>query len=418
MKYFGKVVAALFLAVNALASGIYNPGSGSVGSGVTVYPATATASFPFGASFSTTSIGGTFPLLSTSTLQVGATFYVSSGTVNSLTAAGTANFGADTGSGFPMSWDNPNGVLRLGGGTSDPFSWMTINNINGGRGITFNGNGGALENIFITNASPAINHFVNSDVSLTQFFTQNSFDAVTSVLQSGRKGYKISVNPTIGPDSTFIPLMLQAGDQSAPTARTVSIVLRSTGVIVSSSIFLSNPDNSATALLQDLGGHNQSQLSITAPDGIGFGNSPNDAFADVVMYSANSTNATLGIIGLTPKSYIVAVSTSGNGSLPYVMDISTTGHLNSQAVSGSTVTSCGVGASVVGSDIAGTITTGAGSPTACTLTFAKPFTNTPVCLCGANGATACDPTSTSATQVTFTLGFTETTIKYICIGSD
>lgn len=122
------------------------------------------------------------------------------------------------------------------------------------------------------------------------------------------------------------------------------------------------------------------------------------------------------ISSTTAWTYSLTASTASAG--PYYVDISTTGHLNSQAVSGSTVTSCGAGASLVGSDIAGIITTGSASPTACTLTFARPYTNTPVCLCGANGATACDPTSTSATAVTFTLSVTQTSIKYICIGRD
>lgn len=124
----------------------------------------------------------------------------------------------------------------------------------------------------------------------------------------------------------------------------------------------------------------------------------------------------LGVTSNGSSSYITTYSTNAAG--PYAVDISTTGHLNSQSISGSTVTSCGANASVTGSDVAGTITTGSGAPTACTLTFAKPFTNTPVCVCSPNAGVSCGVSSSSNSSVTFALSVTETKINYICIGSD
>ena len=119
----------------------------------------------------------------------------------------------------------------------------------------------------------------------------------------------------------------------------------------------------------------------------------------------------------TSQSPYEAVFSTTAGT--YSIDITTTGHLNTPyTVISASVTACGTGPSLLGSDIAGTITTGSGSPTVCTLTFGRPYKNTPVCLCGSNGATACDPTTLSNAAVTFTLGVTETSIKYICIGSD
>lgn len=58
--------------------------SGSSSSSGIVSPGTFTWTNNFGIRLSTASIGGTFPLLSTSTLQSGATIYASSGTVNQL----------------------------------------------------------------------------------------------------------------------------------------------------------------------------------------------------------------------------------------------------------------------------------------------------------------------------------------------
>lgn len=45
-----------------------------------------------------------------------------------------------------------------------------------------------------------------------------------------------------------------------------------------------------------------------------------------------------------------------------------------------TASTCGTGPSTTGSDIAGTVTMGTGSPTGCTITFAQPFLNTPNCV--------------------------------------
>lgn len=131
------------------------------------------------------------------------------------------------------------------------------------------------------------------------------------------------------------------------------------------------------------------------------------------------TNSAVGIIGTSPNKYVQGDSTSTTG--PYIVDVSTTGHINSQAVTGATVTSCGTTPAFTGSDIAGTITTGSGSPTACTLTFAKPFTNTPVCVVSDTLDTAvAQITSISNTNVVFgfSAGLNSGKILYICIGSD
>lgn len=139
--------------------------------------------------------------------------------------------------------------------------------------------------------------------------------------------------------------------------------------------------------------------------------------SETVKYGVTAGSITIG--NTAAISYVATFSTQAAGVGPFMLDISSTGHLNSQPiVNGATVTACGANASLSGNDMTGVITTGAASPTACTLTFAKPYGLSPICFCESNGATACDPTSTSATAITFTLGITETTIRYFCIGRD
>ena len=149
---------------------------------------------------------------------------------------------------------------------------------------------------------------------------------------------------------------------------------------------------------------------------------PNEV-TEVSVSSLNVVISTLtSIVSGNSGKYSMTVSTSvaSAGGL-FSLDISTTGHLNSQAVSGSTVTSCGTGPILVGSDIAGKITLGSGSVTSCVLTFAKPFINAPVCTVSDSSVSVePDIISINNTQVNFGLSSTlgTGTIYYICIGSD
>jgi hypothetical protein len=54
---------------------------------------------------------------------------------------------------------------------------------------------------------------------------------------------------------------------------------------------------------------------------------------------------------------------------------------------GPTATACGTGPIVTGSDFAGWVTPGTGSPTSCVLTWAAPFQATPVCSLDQSGTT-------------------------------
>jgi len=83
-----------------------------------------------------------------------------------------------------------------------------------------------------------------------------------------------------------------------------------------------------------------------------------------------------------------------------------------------TVTSCGTGASVVGSDSGGTITTGSTATTACTIVFNKPWNNPPTCV--VNLTAAADPRMFGSTTTTATIVYNSSTsaiIRYVCIGS-
>lgn len=99
------------------------------------------------------------------------------------------------------------------------------------------------------------------------------------------------------------------------------------------------------------------------------------------------------------------------------------GHLSSSGTSTSpSPSSCGSGSpSVIGTDTAGTIMEGTGSPTGCTLTFVNPWLSTPFCIVQTTSTvTTAAVTSISKTQLTIatSVSIPSDTINYICVGRD
>jgi len=94
-------------------------------------------------------------------------------------------------------------------------------------------------------------------------------------------------------------------------------------------------------------------------------------------------------------------------------------HFVMQALTGPTIGgSCGSSPSIAGTDAAGTITAGTGSPTSCTVTFNVAFANAPACTANAQTTTTSLNVATTTTtaiisSVTLTAG---EKINYICVG--
>lgn len=81
------------------------------------------------------------------------------------------------------------------------------------------------------------------------------------------------------------------------------------------------------------------------------------------------------------------------------------------------VTSCGTGATVSGSNIAGKITTGTGTVTSCTLTFSQAMPTTPVCMAtrSTTGITFGVTTTTTSATILVSASSPSLTINYICV---
>jgi hypothetical protein len=96
--------------------------------------------------------------------------------------------------------------------------------------------------------------------------------------------------------------------------------------------------------------------------------------------------------------------------------LSVGGHLQFDSTAPA-VSSCGEGATIVGTDNAHRITVGTGTITACTVTFAEEWTNTPICLVQDSDGTAVRVSSASATVITISgADFNSDTLVVHCLG--
>jgi hypothetical protein len=81
------------------------------------------------------------------------------------------------------------------------------------------------------------------------------------------------------------------------------------------------------------------------------------------------------------------------------------------------VTSCGTSPTITGSDFAGLVTVGTGTPTTCTITFSATFSGIPVCVVNSATQLAAFSYTVSATAIAVTQTATSSNlIRYICVG--
>lgn len=101
--------------------------------------------------------------------------------------------------------------------------------------------------------------------------------------------------------------------------------------------------------------------------------------------------------------------------------IAVQGHYEVSGATSPTVSSCGTApnGSIVGTDAAGRATIG-GTPTTCTVNFAKPYANPPICVCSSDSDRSCSVSSVTTTSVALdnpgSSLISGEIIAYICFG--
>ena len=331
--------------------------------------------------------------------------------VGSDTFAGTINFS----SGVVLNGQaGTSGQVFTSQGAGSTPTWTTVSGSGGGGGynvapatVTFLLNQGVTASTMTTAAATWLSTGAYTGSQATNYTVIGATTPLNSEVLTVAGGIDVSTNDVSGNISNFIfPPIAGSFANNA-----VFHFPNAGGEIGIDGQF------SGTMWFQSSNNYVQGGSNYLALQAYGTGSLYLAAGKQGQFYGTSISNAALSVSAPTSQPYALAVSTV-DATGTYTLDVTTTTHLNTQGVDGSTVTSCGTLPTLAGNAISGKITTGTGSPTACTLTFGHAFKNEPNCLCNTNAAVACDPTSTSNTAVTFTLGATETIIKYICIGSD
>ena len=99
--------------------------------------------------------------------------------------------------------------------------------------------------------------------------------------------------------------------------------------------------------------------------------------------------------------------------------VTSTDRLLSTGATAPALTSCGTTPAIVGTDMAGTVTMGTGTPTGCVITFNVPWAVAPFCVVTWIATPlASQSYVTSTTAITLTQTATSSNVvKYICIGN-
>ena len=174
------------------------------------------------------------------------------------------------------------------------------------------------------------------------------------------------------------------------------------------------PVDQSTGTITDIGVHVQM--------GIGSGYITN---AHATKITGHFTGGMFIVEGSSTNAYSMVVTTENpNGyaiGMPsyFQVAISTSGHfITASAGKLPSVSSCGTGSpSILGDDNEGTITTGTGGPTACTLTFASTWGITPTCTIS-DSLTTITPDISAISSTAFTVSLsgalTSGSIYYRC----
>lgn len=383
---------------------------------------------------------GVFGLLSVSTQTIGA--FLASATVNgSLLLTGPNN----QNNASPIFGVNSGSVAVLQGGNVANFQID-------GSSITKQGVATAGQNISITNAAskftvalagivPAANipstvTYTNASnlFTATQTFTMGlvtSTLAITSLSpgvmhtiagSSQTATFQVSPSSEIAPGNlpstvmaSSFPAVIPAGTYgSATISPTITVNAQGQVVGLSSNTISGGAGDMVLASTQTSGG---AKKWTSYSDFIGSATFNGSVLATNI--TALSTTTLNGIL-------VVKASSTFNGELGVVTTSTSPSTIGSGLIVGGHIevssttpalSSCGTSPSIVGTDVAGTITVGSVSASSCVMTFAAPWPNKPSC--GILSNTAIVSPTGSTTPTAFTFGGTAITsdvVMYQCLG--
>lgn len=309
-------------------------------------------------------IAGTFPLLSTQVLQAGATFFVSSGTINRLNIVQNST---------------TESALFIQAHSLSPIPMV----IYATAPI-----GGLLYPVYAAIATDPKN------------LTNAPFFDVVMDTQNKRVSFN-NGNPS---DPTFgMKYRFAFNSQGSPNfiidldSAAVTLGPLTTLTVQSSTTFNGNVNFSSGVLVANNAGTSGQFLKSNGPNA-----APN---------WSSGVSTTTSNLWTAQQTFTSSITAAG---------FSDTAHFSVRGTAPS-LSSCGATPAVVGTDNGGQITLGTGSPTGCTVTFNAAWTASPFCVAQATSTvTTATVSSVSGSQfvITESGSVPSLTINYVCVGRD
>lgn len=274
--------------------------------------------------------------------------------------------------------------------------------INTGNAATVLQNVNGLTNLQGTYIAPSGTAFVATYDE--QRAVLNAFSVGTSTVTSGNTILnntvvlpQLAVNSFLATNSGGQLITTTTPSGGGGTGSGNLFVSPTSSVLANNEVVYATNGSSTVKATSSLFNFNDGDLSNNTSTENGYINLVTPAGIPIVRASTSTVttgSATLSVGG--------ASTTAINGFS--VFQILGDGHINSTGTI-PTVSSCGLGASVIGTDAAGTISTGSGSVTACTLAFQVPYESNNVGCVESDTSNALTSDITSITTTSVTFGF-------------
>lgn len=271
--------------------------------------------------------------------------------------------------------------------------------INGGSNLLIAGNGTITGTLGVTGKTTLAN-VSSTAITATGALVFSNYS--TGLLHSSSGG--VITSSAVNLAGADITGLLPAANVGLASGSTTQLLVNQNGAIASYSGLTFSSSTLVATIGAGAAGNSTIQFTDTGTAANNTRYSIGNDYNDLGKFkiSASSTLGTNDIFVASSTWVSIATSTAAGANASLYVG----GH---QEYGGSvpSISSCGSSPAIVGNDNTGIITVGSGTVTACTMTFAKTWTNTAICT-EMDDSTALTPDITSVSSSSITFGFSAT----------
>lgn len=310
---------------------------------------------------------------------------------------------------------------NVGIGTTSPYALLSIG---GNVVVGASTAGGTLGDLYLPKLGTAAGAFLAVDPTgkVIATTTPAGGGAVSSVSNSDGT---LTISPTTGAVVASLALSHANTWTGQQIFNSPPVGIGTTSPFAQLSVSTTTASSASTWLFDVASSTNATLLNILGSGFMGLGtSSPKGLFSMQTITNAINAFTLSNSIGSTTLradtvdtgAYTFSVSSSTDSTSVIRFGIDAKGHMVTGGTA-PTLSSCGGSPAVTGDDNSGTITIGSGVVTACTITFAQTWTNTPTCTISDNSTTVTidvSSLSTSALGISSSATIGGGTVYYQC----